>query len=151
MNVVWYGRLGWLWMTTAMSLLNVTSFFHLVEDFWRCNTLGHLIQSAVNIFSEQINPFKRQSSASARARARVCVCKISKWLVCLICICRILIMVVVVRTKKKRKKERRFLCCSVFEWGTIIIIIIIIDRFYMALFSALEQTHCARMWFYMTE
>ena len=26
-----------------------------------------------------------------------------------------------------------------------IIIIIIIDRFYIALFSALEQTHCARM------
>ena len=29
--------------------------------------------------------------------------------------------------------------------------IIIIDRFYIALFSALEQTHCARVWFYMTE
>ena len=26
--------------------------------------------------------------------------------------------------------------------------IIIIDRFYIALFSALKQTHCARMWFY---
>ena len=33
----------------------------------------------------------------------------------------------------------------------IIIIIIIIDRFYIALFSAREQTHCARMWFYMSE
>ena len=33
----------------------------------------------------------------------------------------------------------------------IIIIIIIIDSFYIALFSALEQTHCARMWFYMSE
>ena len=32
-----------------------------------------------------------------------------------------------------------------------IIIIIIIDRFYTALFPALEQTHCARMWFYMSE
>ena len=31
------------------------------------------------------------------------------------------------------------------------IIIIIIDRFYIALFSAVEQTHCARMWFYMSE
>ena len=31
------------------------------------------------------------------------------------------------------------------------VIIIIIDRFYIALFSALEQTHCARMWFYMSE
>ena len=32
-----------------------------------------------------------------------------------------------------------------------IIIIIVIDRFYIALISALEQTHCARMWFYMNE
>ena len=30
-------------------------------------------------------------------------------------------------------------------------IIIIIDRFYIALFSALGQTHCARMRFYMSE
>ena len=37
--------------------------------------------------------------------------------------------------------------CSVH----IIIIIIIIDHFYIALFSALEQTHCARVWFYMSE
>ena len=29
--------------------------------------------------------------------------------------------------------------------------IIISDRFYIALFSAFEQTHCARMWFYMSE
>ena len=28
---------------------------------------------------------------------------------------------------------------------------LIIDRFYIALFSAREQTHCARMWFYMSE
>ena len=26
----------------------------------------------------------------------------------------------------------------------------IVDRFYIALFSAVEQTHCARMWFYTT-
>ena len=32
-----------------------------------------------------------------------------------------------------------------------VIIIIIINRFYIALFSALEQTHCARVWFYMSE
>ena len=32
-----------------------------------------------------------------------------------------------------------------------IIIIIIIDRFYIALFFALEQTHGARMWFYMSD
>ena len=25
------------------------------------------------------------------------------------------------------------------------------DRFYIALFSTLEQTHCARMWLYMRE
>ena len=31
------------------------------------------------------------------------------------------------------------------------IIIIIIDRFYIALFSVLEQTHCACMWFYMSD
>ena len=30
-------------------------------------------------------------------------------------------------------------------------IIIIIDRFYIALFSALEQTHCARTSFYINE
>ena len=29
--------------------------------------------------------------------------------------------------------------------------LIIIDRFYIALFSALEQIHCARVWFYMSE
>ena len=33
----------------------------------------------------------------------------------------------------------------------IIIIIIILDRFYIALFSALEQTHCDRMRFYMND
>ena len=81
-----------------MSLLNVTSFFHLVDDFRRCNTLGHLTQSAVNIISEQINSFKRQSGvcvcvcvracvrACARARVCVCVCVCAcKLLVCLIC------------------------------------------------------------------
>ena len=29
--------------------------------------------------------------------------------------------------------------------------LIVIDRFYIALLSAREQTHCARMWFYMNE
>ena len=32
-----------------------------------------------------------------------------------------------------------------------IIIIIIIDHFFIALFSTLEQTHRARMWFYISE
>ena len=29
--------------------------------------------------------------------------------------------------------------------------VVVVDRFYMALFSALEQTHCARMGFYMSD
>ena len=29
--------------------------------------------------------------------------------------------------------------------------LLLIDRFYIALFSAVEQSHCARMWFYMNE
>ena len=28
--------------------------------------------------------------------------------------------------------------------------VVVVDRFYIALFSALEQTHCDRMWFYMS-
>ena len=39
--------------------------------------------SAVNIISEQINPFKRQSCV--RVRVRACVRKLRKLLVCLIC------------------------------------------------------------------
>ena len=31
------------------------------------------------------------------------------------------------------------------------VVINIIDHFYIVLFSTLEQTHCARMWFYMSE
>ena len=40
--------------------------------------------------------------------------------------------------KKKKKGNSQIMKMD-------IIIIIIIDRFYLALFSALEQTHCARM------
>ena len=29
--------------------------------------------------------------------------------------------------------------------------VVVVSRFYIALFSALEQTHCARMWFYVSE
>ena len=32
--------------------------------------------------------------------------------------------------------------CSV---GDVMLILVVVDRFYIALFSALEQTHCARM------
>ena len=46
-------------MTTAMSLLNIMSFFHLVDDF------VYLNHSSI---SEQINLFKHQSSVC------VCVC-----------------------------------------------------------------------------
>ena len=36
MNAMWHGRLGWLGMIGAMSLLNIMNFFHLVEDcrYW---------------------------------------------------------------------------------------------------------------------
>ena len=37
------------------------------------------------------------------------------------------------------------------RWNIFTHIIIIVDRFYIALFSAVEQTHCARMWFYISE
>ena len=29
--------------------------------------------------------------------------------------------------------------------------VVVVDRFYIAPFSAFEQTHCARMWFYMSK
>ena len=32
-----------------------------------------------------------------------------------------------------------------FRRDVVVVVIIIIDRFYIALFSAFEQTHCARM------
>ena len=37
------------------------------------------------------------------------------------------------------------------SYSRLLGIIIIIDRFYIALFSAPEQTHCPRMCFYMSE
>ena len=49
------------------------------------------------------------------------------------------------------ERTRTYACVSTgyefvcLEGGLRIIIIIIINRFYIALFSALEQTHCARM------
>ena len=45
------------------------------------------------------------------------------------------------KKKKKKKKEKRQHGTN----GLVFTYIIIIDRFYIALFSALEQTHCARM------
>ena len=46
--------------------------------------------------------------------------------------------------------EFSFFLCT-FHGRNCFTPIIIIDRFYIALFSAVEQTHCARMWFYMSE
>ena len=61
-----------------------------------------------------------------------------------------------ISTKKKEEKRKKILALTKHAWLysdllQAFIIIIIIDRFYIALFSALEQTHCARMWFYMSE
>ena len=36
-------------------------------------------------------------------------------------------------------------------WNIVVVAVDVVDRFYTALFSALEQTHCTRMWFYMSE
>ena len=66
MNVVWYGRLGWLQITTAMPLLNIMSFFYLVDNFEYLNLIQW--ETAFNNISERINPFKCQSSE--------CVCKL---------------------------------------------------------------------------
>ena len=41
--------------------------------------------------------------------------------------------------------------CRRTHFSTVSCRYVIINHFYIALFSALEQTHCARMWFYMSE
>ena len=33
----------------------------------------------------------------------------------------------------------------------VVVVVVVIDRFYIALFSVLEQTHCARLCLYMSE
>ena len=46
--------------------------------------------------------------------------------------------------------EGQFHCCGNLRragWLLLLLLLIV----YIALFSALEQTHCARMWFYMSE
>ena len=35
--------------------------------------------------------------------------------------------------------------------GSPSLIVVVVGRFYIALFSALEQTHCARMCFHMSD
>ena len=68
-----------------MSLLNIMSFFHLIDDFAYRNLIQYC--SAVDGISEQVNPFKRQSSVCVgwgggeggrwgcvRACLRACVC-----------------------------------------------------------------------------
>ena len=39
------------------------------------------------------------------------------------------------------------------EWtgNAVAVVVIVVDSFYITLFSALEQTHCARTWFYMSD
>ena len=59
-------------MTTAMSVLNIMSFVHLVDDFAYLNQIKFC--SAVNSISEQINLFKRQSSVCVGVCVSVCVC-----------------------------------------------------------------------------
>ena len=39
-------------------------------------------------------------------------------------------------------------CEQAHLWSTRVVVA---DCFYIALFSALDQTHCARMWFYVSE
>ena len=38
-----------------------------------------------------------------------------------------------------------------YAQSTTVVVVVVDDRFYIALFSALEQTHYARMWFYMSD
>ena len=35
--------------------------------------------------------------------------------------------------------------------AVVVVVVVVVDRFSIALFSALEQTHCARMGFNMSE
>ena len=48
----------------------------------------------------------------------------------------------------KQRKSRRI---SEIGWqrdvviAAVVAVVVVVDRFYIALFSALEQTHCARM------
>ena len=58
-------------LNQAMALLIIMSFFHLVDGF--ANPNQRQFCSAVNSFSEQINPFKCQSSACVCVCVRVCV------------------------------------------------------------------------------
>ena len=47
-----------------------------------------------------------------------------------------------------------FSCCislSILLLEVWSVVVVVVDRFYIVLFSVLEQTHCTRMWFYMSE
>ena len=37
------------------------------------------------------------------------------------------------------------LCCLVCLQNVLVSVVVVVDRFYITLFSALKQTHCARM------
>ena len=55
-----------------------------------------------------------------------------------------------------RHTDKGFICldCRLSVWSVGHIekrVSIVVDRFYISLFPALKQAHCARMWFYMSE
>ena len=62
-------------MTTAMSLLNIMSFFRLVDNSVYLNQI-----QGINSISEQI-----KSVQTSEQYACVCVCKLHELLVCLFC------------------------------------------------------------------
>ena len=41
--------------------------------------------------------------------------------------------------------------CGTETVPAVVVVVVVVDRFSIALFSALEQTHCARMGFNMSE
>ena len=67
------------------------------------------------------------------ARVSVCVC-VCGWGVCACVRVCVHVCVCVCARARAREHVRVYMC-----------VIIVIDRFYIALFSALEQIHCARM------
>ena len=60
-------------------------------------------------------------------------------------------------TEKKKGERKQANCNAIVQNGrectchftavdcTVVVVVVAVDRFYKALFSALEQTHCARM------
>ena len=56
------------------------------------------------------------------------------------------------RKLKKEKRTKKTIVFNVFRiWSKHITITLIDVRLYSAILRSLEQTHCARMWFYMSD